>query len=251
MKRRRYVKITGTAGIAVLAGCVGDDDTGSDDGQGGGESASGNGGSDSGDAGDDSGGGGAESDDSETGDGTDGGDAPSGGQAQLSESFVAEMRVPNSQTGEEMLITVRRSGENFQTTVDAEGETFEIYHVDDDTYQIVGSQCFKNPPDVEDPTPPQIPEANEHDEFVEELPETHDRTDTIDGDEVHVYEIDENTALDFEGYTLYVGVETRYVRRIEFDGWSIEYHSFGEVGSIEPPDMTCQEIGGGGGGDDS
>lgn len=241
MNRRRYVKIAGTAGIAVLAGCVGEGDSESDGGQGGGGPDAGGGDSNDG----------SNSEDTDTGDGTDDGDGTSGGQAQLSESFVAEMRAPNSQTGEEMLITVRRSGENFQTTVDTEGETFEIYHVDDDTYQIVGSQCFKNPPDVEDPTPPQIPEVDEHKEFVEELPETHDRTDTIDGDEVHVYEIDENTALDFEGYTLYVSVETRHVRRIEFEDWSIEYHSFGEVGSIEPPDMACQEIGGAGGGDDS
>jgi hypothetical protein len=249
MERRRFLKIAGTAGVAVLAGCVGDGDSGSDDGQDGGEPDTGDGEAD-GDSGDGSGDDDTEGE-TETGDDTDGGDGASGGQPRLAESFVAEMTVPNPQTGEEMLIRMRRSGEDFQTTVDAGGGSFEVYYVDGDTYQVAGGQCFKNPPEVENPAPPQVPDVDEHQEFVQELPETHDRTETIDGDEVHVYEIDENTALDFQGYTLYVSVETRRIRRIEFEDWSIDYHSFGEVGSIEPPDMTCQELGGAGGGDGS
>jgi len=274
MERRKFILAATSAGIAGIAGCTGDDDgggngdggngsgngddggngsgNGDDSGNGSGNGDDGGNGSGNGDGGGngsgngDDGGNGSGNGDDGGGNGDDGGNGGGDGPRladviQWEDTFVAEFQGMSGTEMDDTTFIIRFSGENIHQTVESPEGNMDIYRVDGDTYLVQGGQCLKNPGEVPTPDSDINPESRE--EVAEDHPDvTPAGRDTIDGEEMRLYEVQENG----ETVTLYVSVETGFLRRVEFDAGRIDYHSWGEVGPIEPPQMNCQEIGGGG-----
>jgi hypothetical protein len=231
MERRTFLSSVAVAGGIGLAGCSsdgGEDDA--DDGSGSGDDGStddGGGSTDDGSA------------DDSTDDGSDDGtgqEPPTLGEVfQWGESFVAEMTLEGQTVGQ---VTIRSNGGNYRQTLETEDGTFEIYSVDGDTYLVQGGSCILNPGG-------QVPEPDDSINPRDEDAVTSGQYDispagrgTIDGEEMYRYEY----SSEGETVTLYVSVQTGYLRRVEFDQGTIDYHSWGEVDPIEPPDMECQDL---------
>lgn len=231
MERRTFLSSVAVAGGVGLAGCS--SDGGEDD------AADGSGSTDDGST--DNGGGSADdgSTDDDTGGSTDDGtgqESPTLGEVfQWEESFIAEMTLEGQTVGQ---VTIRSNGGNYRQTLETEEGTFEIYSVDGDTYLVQESSCVLNPGS-------QVPEPDDSINPRDEEAVTSGQYDlspagrgTIDGEEMYVYEY----TSEGQTVTLSVSVQTGYLRRVEFDQGRIDYHSWGEVDPIEPPDRECQDI---------
>jgi len=272
MERRKFLTTVAVAGAVGLTGCTGGDgddggnggDSSGNGGDNGGENGSDNGGENGGDNGGENGGdnGGENGSDNGGENGSDnggenGGDnggengSGNGGSSDgpaLSDSFnwdssfIAEMTLNQPEMGEST-VTMRFNSGNWHQTLESDQGTFDIYQVDGDVYMVQESGCIKNPGQT--PTPESGVSPENQNAVEEEYPDlTPEGQETIDGEEVYVYEAES------EGQTVtwYVSVESGYLRRMEFDGGTIDYHSWGEVDPIEAPDANCQEIGSGGNG---
>jgi hypothetical protein len=55
---------------------------------------------------------------------------------------------------------------------------------------------------------------------------------------MYVYETSSNGT----DVTIYISTQSGYIRRVETPQGTIEYHSWGEVGTIEAPDLDCQSM---------
>jgi len=271
MDRRKFLLAVVSSSAVGLAGCTGDDEDGDGNGN---ENGAGNGDENGMDNGDENGTGNSDGNGTDNGDGNgmDNGDEngtgngdgngtgngdgdgdengngqtspPLGDTAQWEDSFVAELTFddPESGSGE---ATVRVNGGNYYQTFEVEEGTFEIYSVDGDLYLVQEGRCFKNPGQGIPQTGTGVDPKDE--EQVTGNPDvTPSGRDTIDGEEVYVYEYSQQG----EAFTLYVSVDTGRPVRAEFSQGQIDYHSWGEVDPIEPPDIDCQEPGGNGGGGD-
>lgn len=215
--RRRFLLAATTVTLVGLAGCTGDDD----------------------DAGDD-----PTPDDGTTpgGDGTPtpGGDdtptptetTPLGDRMTWTDSFIAEATFDDPETGESMTITWEVDGENSRWTM-TEPDSMEFYQVDGTEYWVTDGQCFQNPTDVPSHSP------FEPDEPDDELDEHADLepagSGEIEGEPVDMYELEDGTRF-------FVEVDSGYLRRVTVDDFVLNYHSWGEAGPIEAPDMECQEF---------
>ncbi|MFC6720165.1 hypothetical protein [Halobacteriaceae bacterium SHR40] len=236
MERRTFLLSVAAGGIVGLAGCSGD---GEED-----DSADGGSTDDDGSADDGSADGGSTDDDtggaSDDGDDGTGQESPTLGEVfQWEESFIAEMTLEGQTVGE---VTIRSNGGNYRQTLETEEGTFEIYSVDGDTYLVQQGSCILNPGG-------QVPEPDDSIDPRDEEAVTSGQDDispagrgTIDGEEMYVYEY----TSEGQTVTLSVSVQTGHLRRVEFDQGTIDYHSWGEVDPIEPPDMQCQDISGSG-----
>ena len=226
MKRRRFILAAMSATVAGIAGCTGDDGGSGGDSENGGDN-----GGDSGNGGDNGG---------DSGNGGDGTVGPVLAESvQWENSFIAEF-TGETQMGEAM-VTIRFNDGNIYQTIESEQGTAEIYSVDNDIYIVQEGQCLVNPGQA--PTSDVNPEDQR--DVAEEYPDlTPAGRDTIDGEEMYVYEYNQ----DGQTATMYVSVESNYPRRVETPESTVDYHSWGEVDPISPPEMDCQEIGGGGGG---
>lgn len=169
-----------------------------------------------------------------------------GAEFMYEASFIVEGTVQSEEVGGELQFTSRHHDGNYhQTMEDVPGTgEMEIYLVDGTMYQVVGGQCFEGQqggqaPDVDS-------DVNEDDEILNDLPPEPDRTDTIDGESMDVYEFEAGEANLQDPLTVYLSSETGYLRRIETGEFTFDYHSWGEVDPIEAPDMECQEIDSGG-----
>ena len=244
--RRQFVVAAGGAGIAALAGCVGDDD-GDDEPV------------DTDDAGvDDT----ADDGDDEPVDTDDTDDTPdaddtaetddeeeglSAADLSFEESFVYEGRIHDEMSGEQIEVTFsQHGGDHHMRVTGAEHmDEFETYLVDGTTYQVFDGMCMKGDFGGDQDTPDIDAEIDEDDELFAGIPPEPDRTDTIDGDRVDVYEIlAEDVPHEDHDVTLYIDSETGYLRRMDSEMFSFDLHSWGEVDPIEPPEMDCQEMGG-------
>lgn len=251
MERRRFVLAATSAGIAGIAGCIGgDDDGGTDGSDDGGDSNGGDGGTDGSDDGGDSNGGdggnggGDDGGDSNGDDGGNvGGDAPRVGDLiRWEDSFVAEISGGSGMEGTAQ--TVRFSGSDVHYTANAE-PPIEVYKIDEETYVVTGERCLVGT----DQAPPNP--ARDGAVFTDEESLTNEQADltpagtgTIDGEEVYVYELPGGP----DPSAIHVSAERGYLRRAEFGEVTVDYHTWGDVGPIEPPDMNCQSVPGGGGG---
>lgn len=237
MQRRQFILSVVSSLFVALAGCSEGDDGGGGNGNGNGDSDDGGligNGDGNGNGGNGNGG------NSGNGNGNTG-----SGDVQYEESFVMEYSLDDSSGGQQVEMTVEVNGENSKMVIDAQ-QNLEVYFVDGEAYQVIAGQCFKNPGEFEAPDAGLDPAPGEQYDPTVDLPEEFERTETIDGETVRVYEFDpENDEL-YSGpiVTVYVSDETGYIRRVEGDGYMMEYHSWGEVGPIEAPDMNCQEISG-------
>ena len=225
MERRTFLLSVVSAGFVGVSGCSSGGGGGSDDSDG---DTNGSDGGEPSDGG---------SNETDSGDSGDDGGAPTLGESfQWQDSFVAEMTLDSGQAGE---ITIRSNGGNYRQTIESDQGTFEIYNVDGDTYLVQNGTCLLNPgsqlPSQTDAgLDPQDEEAITGGQY--------DITPTgrgsIDGEEMYTYEYTDGE----QTVTMYVSVGTGTLRRVEFDQGRIDYHSWGEVDPITPPDMQCREI---------
>lgn len=132
---------------------------------------------------------------------------------------------------------------NTYISIEESGGTVEMYTVEGETYIVEGEECMLLPGMAEE----------EFDEEEIENPEAEAEAQSdlrasgreeIDGEEVYVFEISGEEAEEHdEDVTYYVGVETGYVRRIETAESVTDFHSWGDVDPIEPPEMECIDLG--------
>lgn len=145
---------------------------------------------------------------------------------QWEESFEIRIEVEDPAT----TITQRVYGDDYFTAMSGDMvPDMETYFVDGTAYEIVGGQCTvrdrpQNEFEVFETEPP---DDDDIDEIVS------DGTTTVDDEEVYVFPDGSET--------LYVSTVTGYLVRVEFDDGHADFHSWGEVGPIRPPEMDCRE----------
>jgi len=120
---------------------------------------------------------------------------------------------------------------------DSIDDVFEIYHVDGDDYLVLnGTQCLVNPGSAK----PDSGTEGDAEEYGSK-PDANLRpsgTTTIDGETVYVFEV---TGEDVEGkWTLYVTASTGYLRRVETENVTIDFHDWGDVDRISIPE-ECED----------
>ena len=126
---------------------------------------------------------------------------------------------------------------------DQQGQQMEMYRIGNSTYTVAGGQCFQG-------TMQQGMDRDEVDpgRFSDQPEENPDITpvgrDTIDGEEVLVYEISQGGSQ--EPVTYYILAESGYPRRIEAESMRWDFHSWGSVEPIQKPEADCQSMPGGG-----
>lgn len=213
--RRRWLALCGAAVLSGLAGCGG-----------GGEEAT--------EAG------------TEAGTGTEGdaeeSTASSGGRPfsetiQYGESFAME-GTAQSEDGEMQIQGRFAGGDAYWRFEQADGTVTEQYLVDDEQYFVSDGQCIAG----SGTTGTEGVGTDQFEEDADEQPDLEPAgRETIDGEELLVYEV----PTDGDGtMTYYVDPETGHPRRVESPSGTFDYHSWGDVDPIQPPDMDCQEMSG-------
>ena len=141
----------------------------------------------------------------------------------LESSYVMELDGPLG----EGTITVHEG--DTHTSWVMNGMEMDVYIVGTESYIVVGDDCFKPVGESDD-------EVFDPDELVDEFGESRPTaTETLDGQDVYRFEID-------DGY-LYVSTESGYIVRFEDQdgGGHIDFHSWVETEPISAPDMECIE----------
>ena len=165
----------------------------------------------------------------------------------FADSYAYEGEFTDEQTGQEFRMEGRVAGGDSYMRMDGQDGLMEIYAIEGETFFVEDEQqCFAMPGAEPAEEGPDDVEVGTHEEEVGAHPELEAvGRDEIDGEEVYVFELtaEEATAHDDE-VTYYVSVETGYLRRVEADDAVIDFHSWGEVDSIEPPEMECMEMDG-------
>lgn len=123
LKRRRFVRLSGAAGVAALAGCSSQEDLQGDDGDDGNESSDGDDGDDDGDDGDDGG-----------DDGDDGGD----GDDPIGVGVVIPFSGDLSDFGEPMLNGLQMAQEDINAAGGPLGREIELFDEDSETNSTAG-----------------------------------------------------------------------------------------------------------------
>ncbi|MUV89923.1 hypothetical protein GJ629_08475 [Halapricum sp. CBA1109] len=126
-------------------------------------------------------------------------------------------------------VSYRVNGDDYSATIETPQGTQNVYRVDGTSYIATERGCTELPDSTEAPT----------DSSDAEIDVTPTGRETLDGEDVYVYEF-ENEA----GYSqvAYVSVSTGYIRRIEvlggedFESATYDYSSWGEVGPIDLPE---------------
>jgi hypothetical protein len=281
LTRRRVLGICSTAAVAVLAGCAdeageptegdrggaGDEDGGEDGGDRAGGEAGGSGGGSDGAAteaaGDTAGEG---TDDRGTNGGTGAGTAtegssgeptdpgaettetptqtatatePTEGQPELSVAaeFTNSFGMEMTWRGEQRIDMNGRFHEgNLYWRWQVDGEDVEWYLVNDSSYVVSQGQCLSGTVNIEFDAEDVDP--NTFKQQADENPEVRAAgTDEIDGETVYVYEFEDESV---QG-TYYILVDSGYLRRVETDQGTWNFHSWGKARPVEKPDMDCQD----------
>lgn len=166
---------------------------------------------------------------------------PLGEWIQGYDSFAMEMVANPADADEELVMEGRVHQGDMYWRMDYQGQTMESYTVDGDEYLVIEGTCFLDPGDQQQPYDPgetYDPGAWEDDvEAYDDLRPT--GTETIDGEPMYVYQYSDEQGGEV---TYYVSQDTGYIRRVTFETGRIDYHSWGDVEPIEPPDMTCQSF---------
>lgn len=233
-QRRRVLELIGTGAVVMVAGCLGgdDDDSVDDDSVDGSDHES-------------SPSGGTDSDentqaDADADDGIGEDFTPGVDDAELEEvsgdvyfadvidyesSFVADLWLtsPDPATGFQKV-----HGEDFYVYIDG-SEEIEMYGVDGDLYTVVMGYCDLERRDPEEAQ--YVPVDQSRDDEYAPLPAA--GTTTIHGEQVYVFEHHITTE--------YLSTTTGYPVRSEWPTGRADYHSWGEVEPISPPDRPCEE----------
>ena len=236
--RRQVVLACASGAAAALAGCSGDQSTpgGTDggaptDGSGDGPTAT-----------EDAGGG---TDGSGSGTETTGGSETDSGAPELGDTVVFPdsfaMTATVSTGGQTFEMSGRFDGEDLYWEFEQGGQVIEWYLVGERSYVVTGGQCFSGSLQQgisrEDVDPGTFAEGASANPAVEPV-----GTDTIDGEEVLVYEVSGSGAAGGETLTYYVLADSGYPRRIESESMQWDFHSWGEVEPVEAPEMDCRTM---------
>jgi len=125
---------------------------------------------------------------------------------------------------------------NFRTTVTAQGGTSELAHVDGTNYLIGGGECIPMDGGQSQYDTSQWEESASTAERLEQWADvTATGTDTMDGEEVYVFEVEPEGRSISESFTYYISAATGYTRRVETEGFVAEYWDWGEVEPVEAP----------------
>ena len=155
---------------------------------------------------------------------------------QLEESYAIEMSLDDEGTTGTLILTV--DGANFSQEFVGESpdESFTVYSIDGDNFLVIEDMCYYEPGGDDEPD---SPEAETFEEDIDHNLESVGITE-IDGHEMHQFEADD-AELDTT-VTYYVARETGYLRRVESVEFTVDFHSWGAVDSIERPELECYEI---------
>ncbi|GCF13656.1 hypothetical protein Harman_15910 [Haloarcula mannanilytica] len=192
-------------------------------------------------------GGGAETpegstDEMETDTPTDSGGQPQFGQtARFPESYAMTMTTESE--GQTVEMTGRFYEGDMYVTFEQQGQQMELYHIGDTTYTVAGGQCImgtmQQGMDREDVDPSEFSDRAEQNPDITPV-----GRETIDGDEVLVYELSQSGTD--EPVTYYILADSGYPRRIETGRTRWDFHSWGDVDPIQEPDADCQSMPSGG-----
>lgn len=238
MDRRQLLVL---CGMAALAGCAGDGVFDDDD-------------NDEGEALDDTDDSEAETtdDDDEDEDGEDAADTDDetdeadvvqfGTVTQFADAFEFELETVTEEG--EFRGHGRIHGANSYWQMEGNGQVTEMYLVDGDHYFVDGDECILLPAQEAEAQEDVETDLEDHETEVEQHPTLEPvGTETIDGEETYVFELSADEATTHEGpITYYVSVETGYLRRIEHETMTMDFHSWGEADPIEPPEMDCIDM---------
>jgi hypothetical protein len=217
------------SGLTVLAGCSSDQNSGSD------ETESGGGAEPSAEPGETTG------TDTSTVSGANDRSAQFGQVTRFPESYA--MTATMQSEGRTVQMTGRFYQGDMYWSFDQQGQQMEMYHVGNSTYTVTGGQCLQG-------TMQQGMARDEVDpgQFSDQSEENPDITpvgrDTIDGEEVLVYEISQDGSQ--EPVIYYILADSGYPRRIEAESMRWDFRSWGSVEPIQKPDGDCQSMPGGG-----
>ncbi|MDS0223555.1 hypothetical protein NDI54_19625 [Haloarcula sp. S1AR25-5A] len=179
------------------------------------------------------------------------GTSTNGGTHGQSPQFGQAARFPDSyamtMTMESDGRTMEMSGRVYQGDMywsfDQQGQQMEMYHIGNSTYTVAGGQCFRG-------TMQQGMDRDEVDpgDFSDRAQANPELTpagrDTIDGEDVLVYELSQDEGRD--PVTYYILADSGYPRRIEAESMQWDFHSWGSVEPIQQPDGNCQSMPGSG-----
>ena len=231
--RRRSVQCLLGIGLVGTAGCLGDDVTGDDD------SDDANGDDAAGDGND------GDGDDSAAGDSNGGGtpgDDMTLGEMRFDEAYAYEIDYPDYQSDSgdiSVELAGRFHGGNYYQETRSGPQEFESYYVDGDHYVVIDGICVENPSPEEDPRGDAelggMAETGGHSDRSDDHADLEPTgTATVDGNETFVFELDTE-----EEMTYYVDAASGHLRRIEIPQGTIDFHSWGRVDPVEPPEMNC------------
>jgi hypothetical protein len=126
-----------------------------------------------------------------------------------------------------------------------DGQQIAWYLIGDDGYVVMQGQCFSGTNQSfgrEDVDPDGFSADASANPTIEPV-----GTETIDGEEVLVYELSPQGAADpSETLTYYVLADSGYLRRITSETIQWDFHSWGAVEPIQKPEGDCQPIPGDG-----
>ena len=240
-KSRRQVLVLCASGAMVgLAGCGGDQGDGTDGETGDGDGTDGG----TGDGGDSDGETQTPTATETTQDDGAGRVARLGETSSFPESYA--MTATISRNGQ----TIEMSGRFYQGDMywefEQQGQQIEWYLVGDNSYVVTQGGCFsgmmQGGMDRESVDPSAFSEQASANPDVEPA-----GTDTIDGEEVLVYEVSGSGMGGTDGtVTYYVLADSGYPRRIESASMQWDFHSWGAVEPVQEPDANCQSMPGSG-----
>jgi hypothetical protein len=173
--------------------------------------------------------------------GTDGQSPQFGQAARFPDSYAMTMTMQSD--GQTMEMSGRVYQGDMYWSFDQQGQQMKMYHIGNSTYTVAGGQCFQG-------TMQQGMDRDEVDpsDFSDRAQENPELTpvgrDTIDGEDVLVYELSQDEAQ--EPVTYYILADSGYPRRIEAESIQWDFHSWGSVEPIQQPEGDCQSMPGGG-----
>lgn len=227
LHRRQLLGVV-CSGMAVLAGCSSDQNDGSDGTESGGGAEPTPGATEA-----------ADSDGS-----TDGNDDTSnqfGRVAQFPDSYA--MTGTMRSEGRTVEMTGRFYQGDMYWSFDQQGQQMEMYHIGNDTYTVAGGQCIRG--SMQQGMDREAVDPGRFSDRPQQNPDiTPVGRDTIDGEEVLVYEISQGNSQ--EPVTYYILADSGYPRRIEAESMQWDFHSWGEIEPIQKPEGDCQSMPGGG-----
>jgi len=231
--RRRFLVAGASGAVALLAGCTSGEEDGSD-GTPTDEDEGDDGGTETGDN-DDADGTETEEPDSDAG----GGDARAIGEAATFPSSYA-LDITTTSNGQSMDMSGRFHDGDMYLEFQQQGQTMDWYLVEGQTYVVSNGSCLTG---MSEGVNEEQVNPGTHETTATNNPGlTPTGTDTIDGQEVLVYEVSGTGGSDVDTVTYYVLTDSGYPRRIEAGPTTWDMHSWGEVGPVSKPDTNCRSM---------